>query len=310
MKTNDMIKKTGLSKQTILYYEKEGLIHPLRDDNGYRNYSKQDEQVLILIKLLRSMNVGIDDIKMVIDQQLSFQDCLTNQQSYLENTITEMEQVKKKVEFYKEKHIPMIPALEQFDQIAHTNLLGYNKTTSTITIGLKPTRSYFIKKLVTWFMIALILALLIGKISYFSLILFLLFYSLEILGYGLGIGEMGMFTIEDNATHFIEFNEQGIAFLEKPTFKVRISYLVNTLKRKELLKQVDYEDIIKVEMKTVERYMKIPGSNIATPHASYDFYFTFKDGSTYSLIHPILLEQDLSMLKMILKEKVENCIGF
>ena len=310
MKTNDMIKKTGLSKQTILYYEKEGLIHPLRDENGYRNYSEKDEQVLVLIKLLRSMNISIDDIKLVIDQQLSFQDCLINQQNYLENNIKEMEQVKEKVAFYKEKQIPMIPALEQFDKIAHTNLVGYNKTISTVTIGIKPTRDYFTKKLIMWLIIALILALLITKLKTISIVLFLIFYSLEIIGYGLGIGEIGMFTIEDNATHFIEFNEQGITFLEKPNFKVRINYLINTLKKKEILKQVNYEDILKVEMKTVERYMKIPGSNIATPHASYDFYFTFKDDSTYSLIHPILLEQDLSMIKVILKEKVENCIGF
>ena len=39
MKTNEIEIKTGLSKQTILYYEKEGLINPERNENGYRNYS-------------------------------------------------------------------------------------------------------------------------------------------------------------------------------------------------------------------------------------------------------------------------------
>ena len=61
MKTNEIEIKTGLSKQTILYYEKEGLINPERNENGYRNYSDENLQQLMLIKLLRSMNVSIDD---------------------------------------------------------------------------------------------------------------------------------------------------------------------------------------------------------------------------------------------------------
>ena len=74
MKTNEIEKRTGISKQTIMYYEKEGLLNPKRDENDYRNYDDHDLQVLMLIKLLRSMNVSIDDIKLVINNELSFQE--------------------------------------------------------------------------------------------------------------------------------------------------------------------------------------------------------------------------------------------
>ena len=38
MKTNELEKEIGLSKYTIRYYEKEGLIQPKREENGYRDY--------------------------------------------------------------------------------------------------------------------------------------------------------------------------------------------------------------------------------------------------------------------------------
>lgn len=93
MKTNEVEKETGLSKQTILYYEKEGLITPQRDQNDYRNYSDHDVQILLLIKLLRSMNVGIDDIRLVMNKQLSIQDCLNTQSAYIQNHLKVLQSV-------------------------------------------------------------------------------------------------------------------------------------------------------------------------------------------------------------------------
>lgn len=42
MKTNELEKLLGTTKDTLRYYEKEELISPSRDDNGYRNYSHED----------------------------------------------------------------------------------------------------------------------------------------------------------------------------------------------------------------------------------------------------------------------------
>ena len=39
MKTHELEKELGISKHTIFYYEKEGIVTPQRDDNGYRSYS-------------------------------------------------------------------------------------------------------------------------------------------------------------------------------------------------------------------------------------------------------------------------------
>ena len=37
MKTHELEKELGISKHTIFYYEKEGIVTPQRDDNGYRS---------------------------------------------------------------------------------------------------------------------------------------------------------------------------------------------------------------------------------------------------------------------------------
>lgn len=53
----------GMPRANIRYYEKEGLLTPTRDENGYRDYSVEDLLVLKKIKLLRSLHMSIEEIK-------------------------------------------------------------------------------------------------------------------------------------------------------------------------------------------------------------------------------------------------------
>ncbi|MGN0401467.1 MAG: MerR family transcriptional regulator [Acetatifactor sp.] len=39
----------NIPRETIRFYEKEGLIHPRREGNGYRNYSGEDVECLMKI---------------------------------------------------------------------------------------------------------------------------------------------------------------------------------------------------------------------------------------------------------------------
>lgn len=45
----DLLQMTSYS---LRYYERMGLIHPERDENGYRNYTSQDIQNLKKIRFL------------------------------------------------------------------------------------------------------------------------------------------------------------------------------------------------------------------------------------------------------------------
>ncbi|MFA6984114.1 MAG: MerR family transcriptional regulator [Sedimentibacter sp.] len=54
---------SGMERANIRFYEREGLITPKRLDNGYRDYSEDDLQILLRIKLLRSLHISLDEIK-------------------------------------------------------------------------------------------------------------------------------------------------------------------------------------------------------------------------------------------------------
>ena len=87
MKTNELEKEIGLSKYTIRYYEKEGLIQPKREENGYRDYDDETVQKLKIIKFLRNLQISVDDIKAILDGELDFRHCLKINQEYYCNSV-------------------------------------------------------------------------------------------------------------------------------------------------------------------------------------------------------------------------------
>lgn len=83
MTTHEIEEMLGIAKQTLIYYEKEGFITPQRDSNNYRNYLKKELDILELILLLRSMEISIDEIKLILNNQLSIRDALKTKKSLL-----------------------------------------------------------------------------------------------------------------------------------------------------------------------------------------------------------------------------------
>lgn len=66
VKINDVERITGLTQKAIRLYESKGLVNIARDENGYRNYSDEDIEILKKIKLFRSVGISIADIKLYI----------------------------------------------------------------------------------------------------------------------------------------------------------------------------------------------------------------------------------------------------
>lgn len=46
MTIKEVEERTGLARSNIRFYEKERLIEPARNDNGYRDYSKEDVEII------------------------------------------------------------------------------------------------------------------------------------------------------------------------------------------------------------------------------------------------------------------------
>lgn len=69
MLRNEVQDKTNLSRKAIEYYEEKGLIHPIKLENGYRDYSDGDVEVLKRISLLRNLGLSISEIALYLDSK-------------------------------------------------------------------------------------------------------------------------------------------------------------------------------------------------------------------------------------------------
>ncbi len=79
MRINEIETLSGLERSTIRFYEREGLITPERMENGYRDYSEEDLQILLRIKLLRSLHISLEEIKELIEKTKNLTDTLSEQ---------------------------------------------------------------------------------------------------------------------------------------------------------------------------------------------------------------------------------------
>lgn len=62
MTIKEVEKLCNMERATVRFYEQQGLISPRRRENGYREYSQEDVQQLLRIKLLRALGVSLEEI--------------------------------------------------------------------------------------------------------------------------------------------------------------------------------------------------------------------------------------------------------
>ncbi|MCD8086481.1 MAG: MerR family transcriptional regulator [Clostridiales bacterium] len=75
---------SGMPRANIRFYEAEGLLTPARNANGYRDYSEEDVAALQRIRLLRLLNLPIEDIKALQSGTLELSDALAHRLAALE----------------------------------------------------------------------------------------------------------------------------------------------------------------------------------------------------------------------------------
>lgn len=85
MKINEVERQVGVTKGNIRFYEKEGLLSPGRNsENGYRDYSQADVEWLKKIKLLRKLDVPIEEILRLRAGTLTLEDAMGRHMIQLE----------------------------------------------------------------------------------------------------------------------------------------------------------------------------------------------------------------------------------
>lgn len=92
MNIQEIEQRTGIPKQNIRFYEKEGLISPDRNiENGYREFSEEDVERLKLIKMFRKLDFPLGKILGLLDGQLDLAETVEEQIKKLEDKNKELE---------------------------------------------------------------------------------------------------------------------------------------------------------------------------------------------------------------------------
>ena len=78
----------GISRTTLLYYENNGIVHPLRENNGYRFYSDEDLLILMRATMLHNLGMPIRDITNYLKAETpNSHEIIANQCSFLKQKI-------------------------------------------------------------------------------------------------------------------------------------------------------------------------------------------------------------------------------
>lgn len=83
---------TGITRQNIRFYEKQGLLSPSRNkENDYREYSQEDINTLKWIRVMRMLDMPLEDIRQVLSGDLELGQAASLQQSRLESQMDKLE---------------------------------------------------------------------------------------------------------------------------------------------------------------------------------------------------------------------------
>ena len=84
MTIREIEEQLGIPRATVRYYEREGLLAPVRGGNNYRDYTEEDLNTLEKIRLLRRLDMPLDTIKAVQRGEVPLREALERQEKLLE----------------------------------------------------------------------------------------------------------------------------------------------------------------------------------------------------------------------------------
>lgn len=108
-------KLTNITKQNIRYYERQGLIFPKRNpENDYREYSEQDIRQLKIIKILRKLDMPIEEIRRLLHHDIILSDAMELQKERLEKERNRLEDALEFCSQINEKELEQLDVDELF----------------------------------------------------------------------------------------------------------------------------------------------------------------------------------------------------
>ena len=101
----ELAKLYGLNSDTLRYYEEQGLLHPRRGENRYREYSIADLCTLNVIRSLRELGVSVEEIRGYLGERsvAGTQKMLAGQQEIIREKVAALEEELRTVERRRER---------------------------------------------------------------------------------------------------------------------------------------------------------------------------------------------------------------
>lgn len=223
--------------------------------------------------------------------------------------------LKKTVDKYVEKDLPLLPALEDIEETSHKMKLGIQKTTNTVTLGRKLTKAWCKRQLLYAFvpsgLMGILLTILFVNDAQFYLkflvwLVALIFMEMIFIASAFRFVTMGMM-LDNCMDSSIEFLNDGIRYYKFSGYWNNLKYFMAVLfgKEEKAVHYCRYEDVESVEILANKRYMSV-GSPIAYEVYVADFVFTFKNEEKFYFFWPMILDDDAKYIAAILKGKIKN----
>ncbi|MBT1452145.1 MULTISPECIES: Cd(II)/Pb(II)-responsive transcriptional regulator [Alteromonadaceae] len=93
MKIGQLADKTGLSIQTIRFYERKALLSaPERTQSNYRSYSEEALKQLLFIKQCRALDMTIEEISLVLETRANPESSCESVNATIDKHIDDIEQ--------------------------------------------------------------------------------------------------------------------------------------------------------------------------------------------------------------------------
>ena len=121
MNIQELESRCGVTKQNIRFYERKGLLHPDRNlANNYREYNMEDVERLQFIKMMRKLDVSIEDIREVLEGRYPMEDLMQKHLEELENRKKELDagvKICKKLLHTQLKELDTSAVLKEMDEM-------------------------------------------------------------------------------------------------------------------------------------------------------------------------------------------------
>ena len=119
VKIGEFAERTGISKDTIRYYEKIGLLHP-ELKNNHRDYNNDEIILIETIVTLKQTGFSLLEIKMLIEWSKNMDQNKKLTQEEIQNVL----QIK---EIFQDKYVQMLQKENNIKQIKHVLLKADHK---------------------------------------------------------------------------------------------------------------------------------------------------------------------------------------